>query len=552
MMVLNTMGNPFFALTDKSVERPKTVLACVFLVLIILSSGGMYLKFDNSEDGFFPDNETVALLNEIEDEYQASIDFVRVIDDIEQGDLLLNNTWQQLALTEATMLKSSNFLEFQYPLFGSQASFGMVSSVIQWQTIQDPVNSQAWLLNLTTAIEELRNSSDVDFNNSLQNLVVKANTIPKLTSISADMLMQWEPGTPEQWLSRIDSRDNLTEQINETIYLTYSLFGFNSNKSDLQKVSMEENLTAMISDLYGLKGQQSIDYRSIILANMPFESREDPWNMSGPIITTLAISSDPLVHGYEENEFSKIEARINDWSDLLLLELQQTSGDDELRIFSFSKFGVESTENIGKEIGMLTGSAFMLLAIILWFNFRSKRETAYVMVLTIFAIAATYGLSGWLQYFGVNMVFNAAMNSILVLLLAIGVDYGLHVVLRVREELKNSVVDSSQATLRDFSLEARKIAIRKGTIFTSIALLIAIFTDMIGFLSFRFSALSFLQVFGIFSIYLIISYEKKPDNKEQIGGNFFGVLNLKFSIKSSNIFSGLPLMFTLLLALFNL
>ena len=36
------------------------------------------------------------------------------------------------------------------------------------------------------------------------------------------------------------------------------------------------------------------------------------------------------------------------------------------------------------------------------------------------------------------MVFNAAMNSIPVLLLAIGVDYGLHVVLRIREELKNS------------------------------------------------------------------------------------------------------------------
>ena len=44
---------------------------------------------------------------------------------------------------------------------------------------------------LTNAIEELRNSSDVDFNNSLQDLVAKANTIPKLTTISADMLMQW-------------------------------------------------------------------------------------------------------------------------------------------------------------------------------------------------------------------------------------------------------------------------------------------------------------------------------------------------------------------------
>ena len=73
---------------------------------------------------------------------------MRVIDDIAQGDLLLNDTWQQLALTEAIMLNNSNFLEYQYPLFGSQASFGMVSSVIQWQTIQDPVNSQACFLSL--------------------------------------------------------------------------------------------------------------------------------------------------------------------------------------------------------------------------------------------------------------------------------------------------------------------------------------------------------------------------------------------------------------------
>ena len=112
----------------------------------------------------------------------------------------------------------------------------------------------------------------------------------------------------------------------------------------------------------------------------------------------------------------------------------------------------------------------------------------------------------------VNMVFNAAMNSIPVLLLAIGVDYGLHVVLRIREELKNSQ-EASQGTqnmtMRDFSVEARKLAIRRGTIFTSIALLIAIFTDVVGFLSFRFSALNFLQVFGtviaigLFFIYLL-------------------------------------------------
>ena len=53
-------------------------------VVFVFSSGAMHLEFDNSEDGFFPDDENVDLLNQLESEYQASVDFVRVINDIEQ------------------------------------------------------------------------------------------------------------------------------------------------------------------------------------------------------------------------------------------------------------------------------------------------------------------------------------------------------------------------------------------------------------------------------------------------------------------------------------
>ena len=49
-----------------------------------LSPFAMFINFDNSEDAFFPDNETVRLLNEVEDEYQASLDFLRFIDRIEE------------------------------------------------------------------------------------------------------------------------------------------------------------------------------------------------------------------------------------------------------------------------------------------------------------------------------------------------------------------------------------------------------------------------------------------------------------------------------------
>ena len=41
---------------------------------------------------------------------------------------------------------------------------------------------------------------------------------------------------------------------------------------------------------------------------------------------------------------------------------------------------------------------------------------------------------------------------------------------------------------------------------------------------------SFLHLLGMFSTYLIESYEKYPDIKEHIFGNFFGVSNLNSSI----------------------
>ena len=501
------MRNPFFALTEKSVDKPRTVLACLFAVVILLSSGAMHLKFDNSEDGFFPDNETVSLLNDIEDEYQASVDFVRIIDEVDQGDLLLKETWTQLAYIEAQLLLDENFQPYHYPLFGTQPNAGMASSVIQWHTLQDSLNSAIWLSELSNSIELVRQSNSSSLTSSLESLNTASSSIPEFQPVTAERLIEWDFSNPESWLARIDSNDDLTNELDGLIGQLSSLMLENKSQQELGLIAA--NSGPIFGQLNMMKGLQDIDFREAILSNIPVDERNDPWNMSGPVITTLVISNDPVVHGKDATDFDSTQNDITKWSKSLVEKLQQDTSDDEIRSFSFAQFGVGSTETLGAEIGILTSSAFFLLALILWFNFRSKRETAYVMVLTIFAIAATYGLSGWLEFFGVNMIFNAAMNSIPVLLLAIGVDYGLHVVLRIREELKNSPEGESAETMRDFSVEARKLAIRRGTIFTSIALLIAIFTDVVGFLSFRFSALSFLQVFGtviaigLFFIYLL-------------------------------------------------
>ena len=68
---------------SQSTERPKTTIGIILVFIFSLTPNAMFIDFDNSQDAFFPDNETVQLLNEIEDEYQASIDFIRFIDDID-------------------------------------------------------------------------------------------------------------------------------------------------------------------------------------------------------------------------------------------------------------------------------------------------------------------------------------------------------------------------------------------------------------------------------------------------------------------------------------
>ena len=500
------MKNPFEAMSNASVSRPKSVFAVVMLAVLILASGGMHLQFDNSEDGFFPDDENVRLLEEIEREYQASIDFVRVIDEIETGSLLTNETWEHLAMIEARMIEDENFAPYHYPLFGTQANSGMAGYAYQWQRYQDPMSAD-WIAPLESAIGSVLTADNDSLGQALGNLSAAAEAIPSASEMSGADLINWNAGTPSEWLLRLDNGANLSSDLGAMLGL---LELTTTNRSGAQIGQIMAVTGPMNGQLGLLSGLQSIDYRAAILGSLPVVDRtDDPWNSSGPVLTTLVVSTEPADYGVEI--LGDVQAMITNWSDLLVQDLQADGAGDGLRTFSFSQFSEGANANLGKEIGTLTSAALLLLAIILWFNFRSVRDTAFVTSLTVLAILATYGLSGWLQFFGVNMVFNAAMNSIPVLLLAIGVDYGLHVVIRIREELNliDSKDDIERATLKDFSYEARQVAVRRGTVLTSIALVIAIFTDMVGFLSFRFSSLSFLQVFGtviaigLFLVYLL-------------------------------------------------
>ena len=492
-------------LTSSSVEQPKKTFAVVMLVMFLLSAGVTHLQFDNSEDGFFPDDPSVDLLNEIESEYRANIDFIRIIDEIEEEDLLKSETWEQLALIEAMLVDDSNFAPYHYPLFGTQASNGPAGQAMQWMTLQDEVTASVWLNDMQKAtVEVLAANDDENLTIALTNLSRASSAIPSAAPVTSERLLSWDVDNPAEWLIRLDSGDNLTEELG-LLMEQISLLNANRTPSQTgQILAVTGPLQGQIAPLIGL---QSIDFREGILSCLPSEDASNPWVSDGPVMVTLVVSSEPLDYNYKI--IGDVQADLTKWAENIEREIIAVTGDSDIRTFSFAQFSENSQSTIGKEIGMLTSAALILLGIILWYNFRSIRETAYVLILTVIAIAATYGLSGWIQFFGINMTFNAAMNSIPVLLLAIGVDYGLHVVLRIREELNSEEQRNPEGrtTLQDFDKASRQRAIRQGTVLTSIALMIAITTDIVGFLSFRLSSLAFLQVFGtVIAIGLFLIY----------------------------------------------
>ena len=499
------MKNIFDGMTQFSSNKPKTALGIILILIIALIPNAMFINFDTSEDAFFPDNETVQLLNEVEEEYQASIDFIRFIDEIDSGDLYENYTWKQLATLEAIMLENSNLNEYQYPLFGIQANSGMASTAIQWNRLQDPVSASSWIDNLQLAITNLINSDNENRSMSfdLENLSNVSIQIPSPNAVTSQDLREWQPEDPMVWLNRIDSGQNLSSAI-VSINSQLNNLMMNLNSSETSFV-----IGPILAKLGILLGMQSIDYRALMVSNLPADDATNPWDSDGPVLTTFVVVTEPSEYG--EEVIGEVQKKITLWAEELQEKASSETGDSEISVFSFSQLATGQNANLGKELGILNSLCLLLLGFILWTKFRSKRDTANVLILTVFAILATYGLAGLLTLIGMNMVFNAAMNSIPILLLAIGVDYGLHVVSRIREELQDQEKNDPQGrkTLRDFSLEARRVAIRKGTILTSAALMVAIFTDIVGFLSFRFSSQQFLVSFGtviaigLFFIYLL-------------------------------------------------
>ena len=495
------MKNPFDILTSIFIDKPKICLSIGLVGILTISSMAMFIEFDNSEDAFFPDNETVRLLDEVEGEYQASLDFVRIIARMPDGGLDSSDNWVHLAALESILLEDQNLSEYAYPLFGSAPNNGPASIALSWERHNDPLVTEGWSDPIEIALEQLDSSnSQNETQDALDSLIFAMQRIPSPAVIDSVMLRGWEPSDPTIWLDRLVSGQNSTGIIERTMLSISTI--------DLGDENFNNTRDASMAKLGALAGMQEVDYASALRSTLPVADHGDLSSADGPMLISFVVTTESDAHGGVA--LGEIQSKVNTWTGSIEVEISET-GDETSSVFSYSQLLLGQNENLGRELGILNSVSLLILGTILWFSFRSKRDTGYVLGLTVLGIGATYGTSGALTAIGVPMTFNAAMNSIPVLLLAIGVDYGLHVVKRVREEYQviSSSTDRSVESVGAMDQTSRRAAILRGTKFTSIALLIAIFTDMVGFLSFRLSSQEFLVVFGtviaigLFYIYVL-------------------------------------------------
>ncbi len=169
---------------------------------------------------------------------------------------------------------------------------------------------------------------------------------------------------------------------------------------------------------------------------------------------------------------------------------------------------IELNEYIAGDLGKLIPIVVLVVILILYFSFRSKRGV--ILPLTTVIISSTWalGLMGWV---GVDL--SMISNIMPILLIAIGTAYGIHFISKYNEDVRTG--DDKISGIKDALSEV------------GVPILLTGITTLIGFLSFIGSTLTAVTDFGIFTAFgvgvammlsvsflpAVLSYMKVNENK---------------------------------------
>lgn len=168
-------------------------------------------------------------------------------------------------------------------------------------------------------------------------------------------------------------------------------------------------------------------------------------------------------------------------------------GGVEVYSFDFNELSEEANAAVESQLGILLLAAFGLIVLILAAVYRSLSDVLATLVALVFAIAWMQGIATLLgpDYLGVTGGMSQMAMAVPILLVGLGVDYGIHLTMRAREE---------RALGADATAAAGRAIMAVGA-----ALVLATITTVVGFLTNVTNPLPPLRDFGVIAAVGVIS-----------------------------------------------
>ncbi len=132
----------------------------------------------------------------------------------------------------------------------------------------------------------------------------------------------------------------------------------------------------------------------------------------------------------------------------------------------------------GANIGMIMSLALVMVLVVLILIYQSIKDTIITLLALLMAITWVFGIGQILDF-----SFNPAITTVPVLIIGLGIDYGIHYNMRYREEIRKG------KKVREALIEAGSTV--------GFAILLATVTTLVGFLSNATSSVPSIRQFGI-------------------------------------------------------
>jgi predicted RND superfamily exporter protein len=520
----------------------------ITLVVVLIISGILigYMvsntSFETEEEDFNPDSEIAQANSEVQDNYNQNAYFVQVIAKGDDDDVLTHESMMDILTIEETIVNDP----VVGPTMMNTAAFptGINSLADMVLLLNDTYSG---LDQIYWGLEEL-NQTLADINESLNKFIffmdvqINESNVLEMAFELSDIAEQFQfPDDIE--MPDEDNRTNMqkmeafsTDDIKDILYRA-----LNFNKSqEAQPILSKASEADDAKDDFAFTKNQLIEKTNEIKTYpnasdpIPELGNESVLNILDHIIgalnvplpeTSYIVAPTFVIFDYVDllsETFPKLLSRdfktdvpnsaalkaeaaiimvqlnrsLMDEDDEVLREaeerIQDISKEDSYQATEMKVLGMFLiTEEIGagaqSEMSKLILIALILLLIILAITYKSITDMIISFIGIILAISWTFGFAAIMGY-----TFNAIMIAVPILIIGLGVDYGIHLTLRYKEELTTNG-------------KGRKEAVRIAIFFVGSALVLATITTCLSFLSNLTSEMELIRRFGILSAVGIVS-----------------------------------------------